>query len=102
MNEAYRGIARETNVLAFPSMEWLEDGSLSLGDLVICPKIVRKEAKAQGKSTKDHFLHLLLHGMLHLFGYDHQTARQAKTMESREIAMLEKVGISNPYMESDS
>ena len=43
-----------------------------------------------------------LHGMLHLFGYDHQTARQAKTMESREIAMLEKAGISNPYMESDS
>jgi len=63
---------------------------------------VRKEAKAQGKSTHDHFLHLLLHGMLHLFGYDHQTGRQAKTMESREIAMLEKVGISNPYTESDS
>ena len=102
LNESYRGIARETNVLAFPSMEWLEDGSLSLGDLVICPKIVRKEAKAQGKSTNDHFLHLLLHGMLHLFGYDHQTARQARTMESRETAMLEKIGISNPYMESDS
>ena len=102
LNESYRGIPRETNVLAFPSMEWLEDGSLSLGDLVICPKIVRKEAKAQGKSTNDHFLHLLLHGMLHLFGYDHQTARQARTMESRETAMLEKIGISNPYMESDS
>ena len=89
-------------MLAFPSMEWLEDGSLSLGDLVICPKVVRREAKAQGKSTNDHFLHLLLHGMLHLFGYDHQTARQARTMESREIAMLDKIGISNPYMERDS
>ena len=100
LNREFRGRDQETNVLAFPSHDWLSEDQLSIGDLVICPKVVRREVRAQGKNPRDHFLHLLLHGMLHLLGYDHMTARQAAVMESREIAMLETMGISNPYTEA--
>lgn len=100
LNHEFRGVDRETNVLAFPNRTWVAEDQVALGDLVICPKVVRREARAQGKVPRAHFLHLLLHGMLHLLGFDHVTSRQAAVMESREIAMLERLGIPNPYAEA--
>ena len=100
LNHEFRGVDRETNVLAFPNRAWVSEDQVALGDLVICPKVVRREAGAQRKVPREHFLHLLLHGMLHLLGFDHVTSKQAAAMESREIAMLKRLGIQNPYAET--
>ena len=68
-----------------------------LGDLVICAQVVRSEARAQGKPLEAHWAHLVVHGALHLIGYDHEREAEAKRMERREIAVLRRLGYSNPY-----
>jgi len=101
LNARYRGHDRPTNVLSFPvdARAALPPLSASrpLGDLVICPAVVRAEARQQGKSIRAHWAHLIVHGTLHLIGYDHERAEEARRMERREIAVLRRLGFANPY-----
>ncbi|WP_109439659.1 rRNA maturation RNase YbeY [Acinetobacter haemolyticus] len=102
LNLQYREKDKPTNVLSFPSdipeeMLNLLDAE-PLGDLVICMPVVLQEAKEQQKTPMDHFTHLLVHGILHLLGYDHETNESdAEEMEALEIAILKKLNIANPY-----
>ena len=94
----YRGVAAPTNVLSFP----LDDGGPPhmprlLGDLAVCAPLVAEEAKSQAKALADHFAHLVVHGVLHLRGYDHKEDSQARRMERLEKAILGGLGIADPY-----
>jgi probable rRNA maturation factor len=93
LNAIFRGKERATNVLAFV----YDDAMPFAGDLVICAPVLRREARAQGKTLADHCAHLVVHGMLHLQGYDHETNRAARAMESRETAVLLALGVPDPY-----
>lgn len=93
LNRLYRKKNKPTNVLAFP----LDMHSGLLGDLVICAKVVRKETFEQGKTLNAHFSHMVVHGVLHLLGFDHQTDNEAFEMESLEIKFLQALGFSTPY-----
>ena len=100
LNKEYRGKDKPTNVLSFPfdDMAGLpEEETRLLGDLVICAPVVRKEAKKQDKRPKDHWAHMVVHGTLHLLGYDHIEEAEASEMEALEARILEQFGISNPY-----
>jgi len=96
LNNRFRGKDSATNVLAFPGDNNLLDYDC-LGDLVICAPLVTTEALQQGKSVDAHWAHLVVHGMLHLQGFDHQTEQQANSMEALEIEILDTLGYSNPY-----
>ena len=96
LNRNYRGKDYATNVLAFPADSTLLDYDY-LGDLVICAPVVLAEAREQGKSADAHWAHLVIHGMLHLQGYDHQTDAEAAAMEALEIELLDTLGYTNPY-----
>lgn len=97
LNADYRGKDKPTNVLSFPADIELPDGILPLGDLAICWSVVAEEAGAQGKPVQDHLVHLFVHGVLHLLGYDHEEAAQAEQMEALEIRILETLSIADPY-----
>jgi probable rRNA maturation factor len=101
LNARYRGRDKPTNVLSFPAPE-LPAGSdqLPLGDLVICPDVLRAEAREQHKSLRAHWAHLVVHGTLHLVGYDHLHPAEASRMERREISVLRRLGFPNPYRSS--
>ena len=97
LNRDYRGKDRPTNVLSFP-MELPEEFNMPmLGDLVICAPVVEREAREQHKSLREHWAHMVIHGMLHLQGYDHINDEQASEMESLEISLLHQLGFANPY-----
>ena len=98
LNNQFRARDSATNVLAFPADSDLLDYDC-LGDLVICAPLVASEAKAQGKREEAHWAHLVVHGMLHLQGYDHQTELQAARMEVLEVEILDILGYTNPYNE---
>ena len=97
LNACYRGHDHATNVLSFPALPSATSVAGWLGDLVLCPAVVRAEARAQGKSARAHWAHLVVHGVLHLLGFDHEHPQQARRMERREIACLRRIGIANPY-----
>ncbi len=97
LNRDYRGKDYATNVLSFPYEAIRSERSPTLGDLAICPRVVAREARAQGKRARDHFAHLTVHGTLHLLGYDHERARDAACMEAIERAVLLELGVPNPY-----
>jgi probable rRNA maturation factor len=97
LNSQYRHKDRPTNVLSFAGAGSVPDGRQHLGELVICAPVVAMEARAQGKSLQAHWAHLTIHGVLHLLGFDHEHAREAAKMESREIQILDRLGISDPY-----
>jgi len=96
LNREYRGKDRPTNVLSFPYQATGEPMRVQ-GDLVLCAPVVAKEARAQGKRARDHYCHLVVHGILHLQGWDHESAAAARRMERREIAILSALGIADPY-----
>lgn len=98
LNLQYRQKDKVTNVLSFPS-DLPEDIPLNLlGDIVICNTVVAHEATTQGKSLKDHWAHMVIHGTLHLLGYDHENDDDAMVMESKEIAILKQLKFNNPYI----
>ena len=97
LNARYRGRDKPTNVLSFPAGEVPGAPAQPLGDLVICPDVLRSEARVQGKSLRAHWAHLVVHGTLHLIGYDHEHPADAGRMERREIALLRRLGFPNPY-----
>jgi probable rRNA maturation factor len=97
LNAQYRGKDKPTNVLSFPVPELPVTGPRPLGDLVICPQVLRTEAREQKKSLRAHWAHLVVHGSLHLIGYDHEHDADADRMERREIAVLRRLGFKNPY-----
>ena len=93
LNRDYRGKDTPTNVLSFPMPE--ETGLL--GDVVLARETLEREALAQGKTFADHTAHMLVHGVLHLLGYDHLDDAEAEDMERREVRALARLGIDNPY-----
>lgn len=102
LNAQFRGKDKPTNVLSFPVAELPAPAGASdephpLGDLVICPQVLRTEAREQKKSLRAHWAHLVVHGSLHLIGYDHIHDADANRMERREIAVLRRLGFANPY-----
>ena len=102
LNAQFRGKDKPTNVLSFPVAELpapagARDEPHPLGDLVICPQVLRTEAREQKKSLRAHWAHLVVHGSLHLIGYDHIHDADANRMERREIAVLRRLGFANPY-----
>ncbi len=96
LNRRYRGKDRPTNVLSFPYDEKELQIPL-LGDIVICAPVVAREAREQAKSVREHWAHMVIHGCLHILGYDHVQDSDAGIMESRERELLACFGISDPY-----
>jgi len=96
LNQRFRGKDSATNVLAFPADSDFLDYDC-LGDLVICAPLVATEARQQGKPVDAHWAHLVVHGMLHLQGFDHQADAQATRMETLEVEILDTLGYTNPY-----
>jgi probable rRNA maturation factor len=97
LNKTYRNKDSATNVLSFP-LELPEVVAEDLiGDLAICAELVRDEALQQNKAINDHWAHLILHGTLHLLGYDHIEDKDANIMEALEVKLLDSIGIANPY-----
>jgi probable rRNA maturation factor len=97
LNRAYRGKDRPTNVLSFPSSPEERTLTRALGDLVICAAVVTREAREQCKPLAAHWAHMVVHGTLHLLGYDHERAREADHMERLETRILGGLGYPNPY-----
>ena len=97
LNSHYRHKHKPTNVLSFTGAGMAPDGRSFLGELVICAPLVALEARAQGKTLRAHWAHLTIHGVLHLLGFDHERAAQAKKMAAREIQILDRLGFSDPY-----
>lgn len=101
LNEQYRHKKGSTNILSFP-VEVPEGIELNLlGDLVVCAPVLEKEALEQHKALTDHWTHIIVHGVLHLLGYDHIDETQAELMENKEINILNKLNIKNPYIQDN-
>jgi len=122
LNRTWRGKDKPTNVLSFPYQDpgpvsrvsgqsrtarvlrapaqdpRPETQDLPLGDLVICAPVVAREARAQGKEGRAHWAHMVVHGVLHLLGFDHENDRDARIMEAREVATLKRIGYADPYV----
>lgn len=99
LNLLWRGKDRPTNVLSFPAADTARVARHRrlLGDIVLCAPVVAREAKAQDKLLAHHFAHLVVHGCLHLLGYDHESDADAMRMERRERQILRRLGIADPY-----
>ena len=99
LNSEYRGKHKPTNVLSFPFEAPPQIDSDHIGDLVICAPVVIREATEQHKLTTSHWAHMVIHGVLHLLGFDHQSEQQALVMETAEKEILAGLGIADPYEE---
>jgi probable rRNA maturation factor len=95
LNRTWRGKDKPTNVLSFANEASTPEPFL--GDLAICAPVVAREAREQGKDPKAHWAHMVVHGVLHLLGYDHEDDRDAAVMESREVKILAQFGYADPY-----
>jgi len=100
LNHRYRGKDKPTNVLSFPataSVGERDTADRALGDLVLCAPVIAREAREQKKTLRAHWAHMIVHGCLHLRGYDHEAARDAAKMEARERKILKGLGFPDPY-----
>ncbi|MEM6639575.1 MAG: rRNA maturation RNase YbeY [Pseudomonadota bacterium] len=97
LNGQFRNRPQPTNVLSFMGDARDEHGRPLLGDVVVCPDVVEQEAVEQGKAAADHYVHMLVHGLLHLLGFDHENELDAEKMEARERDILGRLGIADPY-----
>lgn len=101
LNKTYRGKDKATNVLSFPSTESLlpgeENEPVHIGDVILAYDYVSEEAKNEKKALQTHLSHLVVHGVLHLLGYDHETSKDAEAMETLEIKLMKQLGLENPY-----
>lgn len=100
LNSEWRGRDKPTNVLSFPMRSPEEVDLKMLGDLALCAAVINAEAAQQQKPVQAHWAHMLVHGMLHLQGYDHVEDKQADEMEALEIRILNSLGYKNPYLEN--
>lgn len=98
LNHSYRGKEKPTNVLSFPFQCPPGIEMSLLGDLVICAPVVASEAQEQSKTTDAHWAHMVVHGCLHLLGFDHIKDDEAEQMEAEEIQILQQLGFANPYL----
>lgn len=104
LNNSYRSQNKATNVLAFPS-EIPESIKLDiplLGDIIVCPEVILKESTELNKSLESHFALIIIHGVLHLLGYDHIDDNDAKVMQDIEVKLLNTIGFPNPYLEDNN
>lgn len=97
LNKTWRGKDAPTNVLSFPQIEPFEPLDGMMGDISLALETVRREALAEDKPFDHHFMHLVVHGFLHLLGYDHITEEEAAVMEGLETRILARLGIADPY-----
>lgn len=97
LNSQFRHKQKPTNVLSFPFTSPPGTRSDLLGDVVICADVVRHEAREQGKHERAHWAHMVVHGIMHLRGFDHQNNKDAAAMEAKEIRVLHRLGFPNPY-----
>jgi probable rRNA maturation factor len=98
LNARYRGKDRPTNVLSFAGAGTSPQGCRHIGELVICAPVVAREAREQGKSLAQHWAHMTVHGVLHLLGFDHERAAEARKMVASEVQILDRLGFSDPYL----
>ena len=98
LNNTYRAKNKSTNVLSFVNDDVSKDITNNLGDIAICYEYVDKEAKNEGKNLDDHLIHMLVHGLYHILGYDHDNNESALVMEAKEINKLKELNIKNPYL----
>lgn len=101
LNNTYRHKDKPTNVLSFPFESPIEIDVPLLGDLIICKQVVEAEAQEQHKSLTSHWAHMIVHGCLHLLGYDHILDEEAEEMENIEIDIMRQLGFDNPYQPID-
>jgi probable rRNA maturation factor len=94
LNAMYRKKKYPTNVLSF----LVDDAHHLIGDIVLCAPVIEQEALDQSKNLEAHYAHLIIHGALHLYGYDHENKKDAEIMEKKEIKILTKLGYKNPYL----
>jgi probable rRNA maturation factor len=97
LNLSWRGIDKPTNVLSFPAAPGRPGEAPTLGDIALAYETLAREAKDLGVSLADHYRHLLVHGFLHLIGYDHETDAEAERMEALEAKILARLGVADPY-----
>mgnify|MGYP003338098816 CR=1 FL=1 len=98
LNEQFRGSSGATNVLSFPFENESPEPLPLIGDIVICAPIVAKEAVEQNKALNAHWAHMIIHGVLHLLGYDHQNDTEANAMEALETEIMQGLGFPPPYL----
>ena len=98
LNNIYRKKKYPTNVLSF----LVDDEVHLIGDIVLCAPVIKKEALEQSKKLEAHYAHLIIHGALHLYGYDHENKKDADIMEAKEIKILTGLGYKNPYLIKES
>lgn len=101
LNRDFRGKDKPTNVLSFPGPEPLDDSveeACALGDIALARETIFREADEQKKTPDDHLRHMIVHGLLHLLGFDHEDDEEAEEMEATEIAILARLGVENPYL----